>query len=505
MAINIPKNAAQVEGSEPFAFSDVGLSSTFNHNTLTDLAHDLHRPLKTLEVLQRDPFTADRPARRAGAEWFTKLWGELGRPGLHVHGFHYILVSQDEPVRMPDGRPYENTKACESIMLDCALDARYLDLVPADEMTDQRNPDPVVYDTAVAEDAVVGTPEPPQAYEPPSLSIPELGVWAPVIRQRYMLEFWFEKSTMNSILVPLCERHRVNLQTGVGEISLTRCDELVKRVIADGRPARILYGSDFDPAGGSIPVAAARKIEFLLRKAGHDADIQLRPIVLTEDQCKEHRLPRTPIKETEGRAAVFEARYGKGATELDALEALRPGVLEEILETEIARYRDDDLGDTIAEVESEAESDLAEITEQVHERHAKKIAAVRKEHKALLAQVAKFNRKATPVLAAIEHDLNRAAPDADDYDWPEPAQGDEDDDPLFDSTRDYIEQIDRFKRHQDKPTTRKIRNIKTIGCTCSECGETFMASRPDVTCCSAACRMACNRRTQKSRNEKRRQ
>jgi hypothetical protein len=39
--------------------------------------------------------------------------------------------------------------------------------------------------------------------------------------------------------------------------------------------------------------------------------------------------------------------------------------------------------------------------------------------------------------------------------WPEPEDGDDDDDPLYDSTRNYLEQMDRYKQHQDKPTTRR--------------------------------------------------
>jgi hypothetical protein len=39
--------------------------------------------------------------------------------------------------------------------------------------------------------------------------------------------------------------------------------------------------------------------------------------------------------------------------------------------------------------------------------------------------------------------------------WPEPRDADEDYDPLFDSTRDYVEQINRYKEHQDKPIARK--------------------------------------------------
>lgn len=54
-------------------------------------------------------------------------------------------------------------------------------------------------------------------------------------------------------------------------------------------------------------------------------------VPLCAKQCVELELPRMPLKETELRAAKFEARYGAGATELDALEALHPGKLEELV------------------------------------------------------------------------------------------------------------------------------------------------------------------------------
>ena len=47
-----------------------------------------------------------------------------------------------------------------------------------------------------------------------------------------------------------------------------------------------------------MPVAVARKIEFFLRDNELDElDIQVRPIVLTKQQCEEYELPRTPIKD----------------------------------------------------------------------------------------------------------------------------------------------------------------------------------------------------------------
>ena len=101
---------------------------------------------------------------------------------------------------------------------------------------------------------------------------------------------------MNDVIVPLAERYGVNVLVGTGETSVTRCVELADRANAAQRPVRILYVSDFDPGGMSMPVAAARKIEFTLRKEMPDLDIQLRPIVLTHEQCQQYRLPRTPIE-----------------------------------------------------------------------------------------------------------------------------------------------------------------------------------------------------------------
>jgi hypothetical protein len=51
--------------------------------------------------------------------------------------------------------------------------------------------------------------------------------------------------------------------------------------------------------------------------------------------------------------------------------------------------------------------------------------------------------------------LQEADDHIDDVEWPEPKAGDEDPDPLYDSKRTYVEQIDRYKQHQGKLTTRK--------------------------------------------------
>jgi DNA invertase Pin-like site-specific DNA recombinase len=51
--------------------------------------------------------------------------------------------------------------------------------------------------------------------------------------------------------------------------------------------------------------------------------------------------------------------------------------------------------------------------------------------------------------------LGNEAPAIDQVVWPEPCDGDEDPDPLFDSRRTYVEQIDKYKAHQGKPIARR--------------------------------------------------
>jgi len=144
-------------------------------------------------------------------------------------------------------------------------------------------------------------------------------------RQRYVVEIWIEKSTIDDIVTPPAPPVRRQHRHLHRRILRHPLQELVDRANEHGKPVRIIYLSDFDPGGQSMPVAASRKIEHRLRTDSPDLDIQLRHVLLTHTQCKRYRLPRTPLKKSERRADRFEERFGDGATELDALEAIRPG------------------------------------------------------------------------------------------------------------------------------------------------------------------------------------
>jgi hypothetical protein len=309
--------------------------------------------------------------------------------------------------------------------------------------------------------------------------LPRLDFTEPFIPQPYQVEIWVEKNTVNDVIEPLARLYNLNAQTGVGQLSAIRCREFIDRVQEHRRPTRVLYISDFDPAGDSMPVAVAVKLQHELHRLGvDDLDIQVRPLALTYEQCVQYQLPRSPAKDTDRGAAAFAARFGEGITELDALEALHPGLLRQMLVDEIERYRDPDHAEAVAAACEEVEDELRRVTQEVHQEHSGETAPLLTEYEALQAEYEEFVRtlqaklgelteRAEPVWQAIADDLEELAPDVDELRPNSTWLANEDDDPLFDSTREYVEQVDRFKQHQGKPTERRRSETGPLSMTAS--------------------------------------
>ena len=91
---------------------------------------------------------------------------------------------------------------------------------------------------------------------------------------------------------------------------------------------------------------------------------------------------------------------------------------------------------------------LTEIAEDATSRSHEHVEAIN-------AEVEAFYGRAEELWARLGEALEESVPDADEIDWASPAEPDEDADPLFDSARGYLEQIDRFKFHLGKPTGRR--------------------------------------------------
>lgn len=435
-----------------------------NYRSIKTLAKEQKLSVRDLIILapQNDPFYVGTDTDEAMAQWFAELWERFGYgTGVHLRRVHYHLVSQENP-RKHDGKAYENTVADWQYLCSAGKHARYLGVVPVEAFVDRRNPEPHIYAYyGEGEDYVDWTthipewelPEIPKDISLPLPFVTVHGYKYSLSDQPYHVELWVEKSTMNDAIMPVCSRYGVNLVTGLGEMSITAVRGLLERVQDAGKPTRIFYVSDFDPAGYGMPTSVARKIEFMLSEQPIE-DIKLQPIVLTRQQVREYSLPRTPIKESERRKDTFEEIHGEGAVELDALEALYPGALSEIIETEILHYRDTALESRLSEQENEAHAELTNAFQRTVGPYLSEMEQLRDEAKTILARYQRFNDEMNALRERIEalrqriiESVNEIDVDLPDRECAE-VQGDTHTGWLYDSNRGYIEQLRTYKEHK---------------------------------------------------------
>jgi len=455
---------------------------SMNYETIKRLAKERKCRVTDLIALavQNDPFYAGTSSQWRDAEWFAKIWEEAGYGNggrVHLRRIHYRVVSLGTVVK-PDGDPYQNTEKDWEYLQSASRYARFLGLVDARCFEDRRNPDPIIgsYDERstervwnpeielsetswdLPEEIYVDLDDLSDATEAPAPVVRGYDYWEQ--RQPYQVELWCEKSTMNDVLEPIAHRYGCNIQTGLGFQSISSVLALIGRGGASDKKVRVLYISDYDPAGADMPKAVARQLEFWRLKYAPDLDIALKPIVLTREQVETYDLPRIPIKESDRRKEGFEKREGKGAVELDALEALYPGELRRIIEAEVERLRDPRLSTRYWDAHQEAketvefEWELAtadlrddieaigdELTE-IRDRYKKRIQAIQEDYK---ADTEALSDRLENLRQAIRERAEDFSPDLPDLPEPE-IEGDDPDEWLYHSGRDYEEQLRFYNR-----------------------------------------------------------
>ena len=409
-----------------------------------------------------DPFYAAAPRGVTWGRWFVEQWQEhKGHlPTVHVRSLHYALVGRTNsasPVVMPDGKVYENTLTCWKKLEAAGKFARNNQYIDAERFEDRRAQSLTerIYEEP---DIYIGMVKPDISFDfPPFPDFPAYTL-SYKNRQRYRLEVWCEKSTQESILLPISEQYQITMLSAQGELSISAILKAIRRADRSGLPTRILYISDFDPAGRSMPVAASRKLEFWQSVKRSRADMQLYPIALTHDQCIQYRLERTPIKESERRKAKFEDRYGSGATELDALEAEHPGELANLLEQEILRYYDASLEERTQDREALLRDHLASTQEGIQAGHEEEYLQLYAEYFELRKEFyAWVERRCTPWQARLDqlwdtiaYEMGTQKPDLSRYALPAAKEVPPAANCLYMSTRDYLEQLAAYRTFTGK-------------------------------------------------------
>jgi len=433
--------------------------NNINYNVLKELAEKNKTKIDNLIALApiNDPFCAGKERDVKKAKWFVEIWHRYGYgAGIYLRRIHYQLATLKPDVKLPDGMPYENTDACWSFLQIAAKSARYLDLIDPSEIVDRRNPEPIIYDCKNGEpwfdvesdDLSFAFPELPD--------LPRYELYDFESNRRYHLEIWCEKTSMNDILDPLCREYKVDLITGMGEMSVSSAIRALERVENLNKAGRIFYISDFDPAGHGMPVGVARKIEFYNKEG---IDIKLWPVMLTEEQVIKYRLPRKPIKKKEKRKENWEKRMGKDAVELDALEALHPNLFGKIIKSWINRYYDHTLDRRMSEERERIRRVFYELEKEAVGNHSDEIAEVKEQYEKLRDEFSgksqALQQKQSRLWHAIKEELEENKPDESDYPPLKGHEKREADNPLYSSDRDYFEQLHVYKKYQKKHSHKK--------------------------------------------------
>jgi len=508
------------------------------YEALTDLAKRLGYNMEDIIAMSAasDPFYMGQPFQRREAEWFARVWHGLGygeMAGIHLRRVHYRLSGDtrryDEAWVMPETKkdpaePYENTFHCFERLIRASIAARHLGLVDAHAFVDRRSPEPHIYlhgDGALHPTVEVEwegwlLPSAPTFALDADIELPTASVSGYRYREDlepYHLEIWIEKSTMDDVLKPLCSDYGVNLVTGVGYMSISSAMRLMRDARRWGKPVRILYASDFDPAGIGMPITPSRQIEYALWKMGGNSagiDIRLEPVILSKEQVEYYELPPVPLKDEASNTANFVKRHGAThGAELDALEAEHPGELRRLREEQIIEFRDAELPGKLREAAEEAQ-ELADAelerrlaphageieairveAEEIAERYRPRLEAIGQE---LDAEMSHLRER----LIALRQVAEEAVGDLNGIELPEvePDLGTPNDDEwLFDSSRSYLEQLDYYKTHQG----RSLENVREK--SCAMCGESFIASKKDAMYCSQKCNHKAYRQRERAKKK----
>ena len=226
------------------------------------------------------------------------------------------------------------------------------------------------------------------------------------------VEVWVEKDALSGVLKRVTEKYGISIMVNRGYSSASAMYDSYERFLRAFKrkqKVKILYLGDFDPSGvDMIRDIKARIDEFIigseeikdffevdvesdfyneifnhLYEKGNDSsichlvasemyienqakekanDFEVIPIALTLEQIRQYDPPPNPAKITDPRAKDFMKKYGGTSWEVDAL---KPQVLNEILQNSILENLDVDKYNAIIDEEQEDKTKLKELIQKL--------------------------------------------------------------------------------------------------------------------------------------------
>jgi hypothetical protein len=432
-----------------------------------------------------DPFNAGTPAEDEAAKWFTRVYEEVGYKGIHLRRLHYRAY--DAGVLNQEGEQYPNThKQWTNLQVGSRI-ARHLGYVDYDDFRDMKVRGPAV-------ESVSGWLEIPEpSYEVrdavwfewslPTITTDLSGSVEPEAEfevhgyhyfdqsQPNLIEVWAEKSGDDDTLAPLARELGINYHPGVGFQSISNIRGMFRRIRDAGKPTRILYVSDFDPAGMGMPIQVGRHTQFAFWRLEQLAEeetppnVKLEAIALTHAQVAAWKIPRKPMADDKPGKDYWEERFGEGAVEIDALEARFPGRLARLVREKVEALQDTTLERRISAARGEAESRVARAVQEVIEHHRAQAQVVVEEfdeiaqhyRDRLEALSAEFEGEVSHLRERLreQHHAFRSELESLEVELPEmpegvPPEDEEADGWMFDSDRGFDAQTMEFRRRQKR-------------------------------------------------------
>lgn len=178
--------------------------------------------------------------------------------------------------------------------------------------------------------------------------------------QQNHVELWTEKDALSGILRRSTEKYHIQLVVNKGYTSSSAIYRAYQRCvqrISAGQQVTILYFGDHDPSGLDMIRDIRERLEFFLRMGDNHELFQFReisswfkviPIGLTMQQIRKYKLPANPTKLTDSRSDNYVKQFGKICWEVDAL---KPQVLTQIVETNVEHQIDMDLFNKMLQIE----------------------------------------------------------------------------------------------------------------------------------------------------------